>query len=190
MSGDGHGDTLPRTGSTDGRPGATAEDGTPVALPVWRRDFPYTADGEDDVTRREFVRFLMVGSGAFAAGTVGVAALTSSRGEPDGGEVEVVAREDLSVAEPHLFRYPSENDPAILLLRPDGEIVAYSQKCTHLGCVVYLDDAAEELVCPCHEGGFSAATGDVLFGPPELPLPRITVEVRDGTVWATGVHHA
>lgn len=187
------GDTLRDRGRSDGRDGAgreaTGEDGTPVPLPVWRRDFPYTAAGEDDVTRREFVSFLMVGSGAFAVGTVGVAALTSSRGEPDGGEVEVVAREELSVAEPHLFRYPSENDPAILLLRPDGEIVAYSQKCTHLGCVVYLDDSAEELVCPCHEGGFSAATGDVLFGPPELPLPRITVEVRDGTVWATGVHH-
>lgn len=189
MSSDGHGDTLPRTGSSSSRTEATGEDGTPVPLPAWRRDFPYTADGEDDVTRREFVRFLMVGSGAFAAGTAGVAALTSSRGEPDGGDVEVIAREDLSVAEPHLFRYPSENDPAILLLRPDGEIVAYSQKCTHLGCVVYLDDAAEELVCPCHEGGFSPDTGEVLFGPPELPLPRITVEVRDGTVWATGVHH-
>jgi Rieske Fe-S protein len=189
VTGDGRGDTRRGAAPGDGRVGAARDDGVPVPLPAWRRDFPYTADGEDDVTRREFVRFLMLGSGAFAAGTVGVAALTSSRGEPDGGEVEVIARERLSVAEPHLFRYPSENDPAILLLRPDGEIVAFSQKCTHLGCVVYLDDAAEELVCPCHEGGFSPDDGEVLFGPPELPLPRITLEVRDGTVWATGVEH-
>ncbi len=156
---------------------------------MWRRDFPVTSAGEDDVTRREFVRFLMLGSGAFAAGTVGVAALTSARGDPEAGERELVALSDLRSDQPFLFRYPTERDPAILLLRPDGEVAAYSQKCTHLGCVVYLDAPADELLCPCHEGGFSAATGDVVFGPPERPLPRITTEVRDGTVWAVGIDH-
>lgn len=158
-------------------------------VPVWRRDFPFSTDGEDDVTRREFVRYLMLGSGAFAAGTVATAALTSARGTPGGGEQSIVVLEDLRVHEPYLFAYPTSRDPAILLLRPDGELAAYSQKCTHLGCVVYLNDEADELVCPCHEGGFSAATGEVIFGPPERPLPRISVEVRDGVVWATGVHH-
>ncbi len=162
---------------------------TPAPPPVWRRDFPWSADGEDDVTRREFVRYLMLGSGAFAASTVGVAALTSARGEPEGGERAIAPLEDLRVAEPHLFRYPTGDDPAILLLRPDGQLAAYSQKCTHLGCVVYLNEAADELVCPCHEGGFSAASGEVLFGPPERPLPRISVEVREGVVWATGISH-
>lgn len=185
----GAGGALGGPGDGDGRRAAPDDAGVPVSLPVWRRDFPYTAEGEDDVTRREFVRFLMLGSGAFAACTVGVAALTSARGEQDGGEVAVVDREDLQVGEPHLFRYPTDDDPALLLLRPDGELVAFSQKCTHLGCVVYLEADTDELVCPCHEGGFSAATGDVLFGPPERPLPRISVEVRDGRVWATGVTH-
>lgn len=155
--------------------------------PVWRRDFPYTAEGEDDVTRREFVRFLMLGSGAFAAGTVAVAALTSARGDADAGERAIAPLDELRTDRPVLFRYPTGDDPAILLLRPDGELVAYSQKCTHLGCVVYLDDAGDQLVCPCHEGGFSAATGDVAYGPPERPLPRIALEVRDRTVWATGI---
>ena len=141
------------------------------------------------MTPREFVRYLMLGSGAFAAGTVGVAALTSARGEPDRAEWAGRAAGDLRVEEPHLFRYPTGRDPAILLLRPDGDVVAYSQKCTHLGCVVFLDAEADELVCPCHEGGFSAATGDVVFGPPERPLPRITLEVREGTVWAVGIDH-
>ena len=162
---------------------------TPVPDPVWRRDFPYTSEGEDEVTRREFVRFLMVGSGAFATGTVVVAALTSVRGEEDAEAREIALLEDLRSDRPVLFRYPSDDDPAILLLRPDGELVAYGQKCTHLGCVVYLDGSGEELVCPCHEGGFSAANGDVLFGPPERPLPRISLEVREGAVWATGISH-
>ncbi|HEX6569480.1 MAG TPA: ubiquinol-cytochrome c reductase iron-sulfur subunit [Acidimicrobiales bacterium] len=169
--------------------GERPEDALGETVPVWRQDFPFASEGEDDVTRREFVRFLMLGSGAFAAGTVGVAALTSARGEADGDEQEVVALGELRVAAPHLFSYPTGKDPAILLLRPDGELAAYSQKCTHLGCVVYLNDEGDELVCPCHEGGFSPDTGDVLFGPPQRPLPRISVEVRDGVVWATGVDH-
>ena len=51
----------------------------PVDPPKWRRDFPYTSGGEDDVTRREFTRYLVLGSGAFAVGTVAVAAWSSLR---------------------------------------------------------------------------------------------------------------
>jgi Rieske Fe-S protein len=40
--------------------------------------------------------------------------------------------------------------------------------------------------CPCHEGHFDATTGAVLEGPPQRPLGRIDVEVRNGTVWALG----
>jgi len=159
----------------------------PPEAPVWRRDFPYSSAGEDDVTRREFVRFLMLGSGVLAAGTVGAAALTSAQGQEHPAARKIVAESDVHADQGYLFTYPTDHDPAILLRRPDGSLAAFSQKCTHLGCVVYLDAGADRLLCPCHEGGFSAATGDVEFGPPERPLPRITVEVRGGDVWATGV---
>jgi len=36
----------------------------PVDPPKWRRDFPYTSAGEDDVTRREFVRYLVLARAA------------------------------------------------------------------------------------------------------------------------------
>lgn len=157
--------------------------------PIWRRDFPYSAGGEDDVTRREFVRYLVLGSGAFAVGTVGVAGLTTLR-EPDRGEPRpIIERDRLRPNEAYLFRYPSDDDPAILVLHEDGDLRAFSQKCTHLGCVVYFDAEDDLLVCPCHEGGFSAVTGDVAYGPPERPLPEIEVEERDGMIWALGVEH-
>lgn len=67
--------------------------------------------------------------------------------------------------------------------------MAYSQKCTHLGCVVYPE--GDELECPCHEGFFDIRTGEVLRGPPERPLEQIAVEVRDdGMVWALGYREA
>lgn len=73
-----------------------------------------------------------------------------------------------------------------MLLRVDDSTVgAFSQKCTHLGCVVYFED--DRWHCPCHEGNFAATTGAVLSGPPSRPLGRIDVEVRDdGLVWARG----
>ena len=154
--------------------------------PIWRRDFPYTSAGEDAVTRREFARYLVLASGAFAAGTVGIAAWASAR-TPRGPvpTVAVIGADEVSVGSSHLFRYPTDEDPAILVRLAEDEYVAFSQKCTHLGCVVFPE--GNELECPCHEGFFDIRTGGVVAGPPERPLEKIAVEVRDdGQVWATG----
>jgi Rieske Fe-S protein len=154
--------------------------------PTWREDFPYTSDGEDDVTRREFVRYLVLASGAFAGANVAIAAITSLRSVNEGAPRRIVAADRVPAGGYHLFRYPSDDDPAILLRLPDGELHAFSQKCTHLGCVVYYEQDERHLVCPCHDGVFDAGSGDVLAGPPERPLGRIDIEVRDGVVWALG----
>jgi Rieske Fe-S protein len=42
-----------------------------------------------------------------------------------------------------------------------------------------------EFECPCHEGLFNLE-GRPIAGPPDRPLARIEVEVRDGMVWALG----
>ena len=69
----------------------------------------------------------------------------------------------------------------------DTEVVAFSQKCTHLGCVVYYEPDEQRWHCPCHEGNFEVRTGAVISGPPTRPLGRIDLEVRDdGMIWALG----
>lgn len=163
--------------------GDTGDDGTPV----WLQDFPHTSAGEDAVTRRAFTRYLIAGSGVFAASTLGVAGWTSLRNPDTGTEMPVVALDELAEGQAHLFRYPGPKDPAVLVHLPGGELVAYSQKCTHLGCVVYYEAGSTELHCPCHDGVFEAATGVPIAGPPDRPLPEISVEVRDNTVWALGI---
>ena len=160
------------------------DDGRPE--PVWRQDFPLTSAGEDEVTRREFVRYLVLASGGFAAGNVGVALWASLRSVNMGVPRPIVDLASVREGTAHLFHYPTEADPAILVHLPGGELRAFSQKCTHLGCVVYYQPDTAEMECPCHEGHFDAATGDVRAGPPQRPLGRIDVEVRDGTVWALG----
>lgn len=154
--------------------------------PTWKQDFPYTSAGEEAVTRRAFTRYLIAGSGVFAASSLGAAVITQFRDLPEGSEQYLIDDDDLAEGESHLFRFPGDNDPAILV-RLDGELHAFSQKCTHLGCVVFWEPEHEELVCPCHEGLFDPRTGTPTEGPPERPLPRIAVQVVDGQIWALGI---
>jgi Rieske Fe-S protein len=162
------------------------DDDEMTAEPVWQRDFPYRAADEDEVTRREFARYLALGSGAMAAGTVGLAVWTQLRTVDSGSPQPVVSLDEVAIGGTYLFGYPDPEDPAILLRLGEEEVVAFSQKCTHLGCVVYYEAEESRWHCPCHEGNFDARTGAVLSGPPPRPLERIEVELRDGTVWALG----
>ena len=86
-----------------------------------------------------------------------------------------------------LFTFPTEDDHCILVRTSENEHVGYSQKCTHLSCAVVPRPDQNRIDCPCHEGAFELATGVPIAGPPRRPLSRITVEVRQGNVYATGI---
>jgi Rieske Fe-S protein len=157
------------------------------STPIWERDFPYQAAAEDEVTRREFARYLVAGAGAIAVGNVGLAAWTQLRSINTGSPTAIVALDAVPIGSTYLFDYPGDADPAILLRLADQEVVAFSQKCTHLGCVVYYQADENRWHCPCHEGNFDTVTGDAISGPPTRALGRIDVEVRaDGMIWALG----
>jgi Rieske Fe-S protein len=154
---------------------------------LWERDFPYEAVAEEEVTRREFARYLVLGAAIMASANVGLAAWTQLRTINTGEPRPIVALDRVPVGETYLFRYPSGDDPAVLLRLGEREVVAFSQKCTHLGCVVFYQADEQRWHCPCHEGNFAARTGAVLSGPPTRPLGRIDVEIRDdGRIWAVG----
>src|SRR5690606_5702123 len=108
-----------------------------------------------------------------------------ARGAPP--MTRLVALADLPVGGAMAFRYPTEDDPG-LLVRPDEEtLLAYSSQCTHLQCPVLPEIEHNRLHCPCHAGFFDLATGQVQAGPPRRPLPRIRLEVKNGNVYATGI---
>src|SRR5215471_318220 len=131
-------------------------DGAPVSEEpvVWRRDFPIQSAGEEEVTRREFARYLVLGAGAIAATNVGLAVWTQLRSINTGEPRPIVPLATVAVGDTYLFRYPGDNDHAILLRVADREVVAFSQQCTHLGCVVYYESDPGQWHCPCHEGNF------------------------------------
>lgn len=159
-----------------------------AATAPFQAEFPYEREEEAQITRREFCNFLGLTSAALfvgAAGFAGKAAL-------DAGKSETLAAAPINGAEVLAlnsslnFNYPTERDSAILIRTADGAYHAFGQKCTHLSCPVYYSRDHHRLECPCHEGAFDVATGNVLYGPPPRPLDVIELETRDGQVWATG----
>lgn len=163
-------------------------DGRPIETqPKWRRDFPIDWPQDEYIARRDFIKFLVLTSGAFAAGQLWLLVQSLFRNR-EGLEPLAVARvEEVAVGSSLIFRYPA-NSHARLLVRVDEEtFVAYEQQCTHLTCPVIPDVPASELHCPCHDGIFDLRTGRPLAGPPRRPLARVTLEVRAGVVYATGI---
>jgi Rieske Fe-S protein len=84
------------------------------------------------------------------------------------------------------FRYPGPADRALAVRLPDGRLVGYSAVCTHLACAVLWRAEHGQLECPCHDGVFDPATGEVVAGPPPRPLPKVLLREDGGGIWAVG----
>jgi Rieske Fe-S protein len=158
------------------------------ATEPFQSEFPYEQGSEAQVTRREFCNFLGLTSAGFFLGSAGFAAKAAldSRETTSLAPARIEGAAGLGLNSAVNFNYPTEKDSAILIRTETGEYHAYGQKCTHLACPVYYERQHKRLECPCHEGAFDAATGNVLYGPPPRPLDVIEIEIRDGEVWATG----
>jgi Rieske Fe-S protein len=161
---------------------------SPDEQPAWRKDFPIDWPQDHYVARRDFAKFLVLTSLAFATGQLWIGAQNlwrRSRGRPEIRKVASLA--NLPVGSAATFAYPGEHDMCILVRPEQDVLVAYSQKCTHLSCAVIPKPEKGIIYCPCHNGIFDLKTGGVLAGPPPRPLPRILLEVRGDDVYATGV---
>lgn len=61
--------------------------------------------------------------------------------------------------------------------KPDGEVVAFSPICTHLGCGYRWSDADQQFLCPCHNSVFDLE-GKVLAGPAPRPLDTLPTKIE------------
>jgi Rieske Fe-S protein len=178
MSEDGSADERLSVGP-DGRPWS--------AQPKWRRDFPIDWPRDEYVARRDFTKFLVLVSLAFAAGQTSILLRHLWRRWSAAAPVQAVARlDEIPVGGSRLFRYPDADSHAIVVRLTTDRLVAYDQACTHLLCPVIAQPDRGRLHCPCHNGNFDIETGRPTSGPPERPLARIRLDVRDGVVYATG----
>lgn len=157
----------------------------PEKVPNWKSDFPIRTDKARHISRREFAKFLGLLSGALALsnGVIVIKALAFPS-EPLEGEHFVCNVGEVAVGEMLQFKIEGEEAIPYILIRLEEDIWrAYEQKCTHLACAVRYRPDENAIECPCHNGWFSALTGEVLQGPPPRPLPQLQVVVKDEKVF-------
>ena len=156
--------------------------------PQWRNDFPIDWPQDELVARRDFTKFLVLTSFAFVVGQAWIVVENIRRRRRGLPPVRKIAElSAVPVGSAFTFAYPETHDDCILVRTGEQRFVAYSQKCTHLACAVTPRLNENCLHCPCHNGFFDLDTGAPTAGPPRRPLPRITLEIRDGAIYATGV---
>ena len=158
------------------------------AQPSWRQDFPIDWPQDLYVERREFMKFMVLTSAAFALGQAWIAIQNwyrEARGHAP--MLRITAVDDVGIGAAVGFRYPDEHEPCLLVRLSEREFVAFNQKCTHLSCAVIPRPSEGSLYCPCHEGRFDIRTGAPTAGPPRRPLTRILLETRGRDIYAVGV---
>jgi nitrite reductase/ring-hydroxylating ferredoxin subunit len=155
--------------------------------PRWREDFPVRWDEDNYMTRRELAKFLTLGSGLLASVNVLIAAIGLRGQSPTAPVQRIAAADDIAPGSSLLFRYPTPDDPCILVRDRSGRFDAFSQVCTHLSCAVVHRPEERTLACPCHKGSFSVSEGRPLAGPPTRRLPRIVIEQRGADLVAIGI---
>jgi Rieske Fe-S protein len=155
------------------------------AQPAWRQDFPIDWPQDLYVERRDFMKFMVLTSAAFAVGQIWIGAQNWYRRRSGQPLIRRIASaDDLAVGAVIGFTYPGEHDPCLLVRLTTMEFVAFSQKCTHLSCAVIPRPDESSFYCPCHEGRFDLRTGVPTAGPPRRPLTRIVLEMRGRDIYA------
>ncbi|MEN8235112.1 MAG: ubiquinol-cytochrome c reductase iron-sulfur subunit [Actinomycetota bacterium] len=69
----------------------------------------------------------------------------------------------------------------------DGEVVAFSEVCTHLGCRVPFIDENNRFECPCHGSKFTRE-GAYIEGPAPRGMDMYATEVVDGVIEIDTTH--
>jgi len=166
-----------------------APDGRPMTQqPTWRQDFPIDWPQDHYVARRDFAKFLVLTSAAFVIGQLWIGLQNAWRKRRGEFPLRKIASfSAIPVGGSVVFHYPDAHADCILVRTSERELVAFSQKCTHLSCAVVPDVEKGIFRCPCHEGFFDLKTGRNIAGPPPRPLPRVILSVRGDDIFATGI---
>jgi len=153
-------------------------------------------------SRRTFFKV----AGATAAGATLVRPNSAEAAQADAGRATlpypskaVGMANALKLNEPLSFSYPDDSSPCAMVkmgrrvpggVGPDGDIVAFSILCTHMGCPVMYDGTARSFKCPCHFSQFDPELGgQMICGQATENLPQVALTMAsDGAITASGVN--
>jgi len=168
--------------------------------------------------RRNFLKVAVTFSGLLVIAGIGAITRAVTSTPPQSvsetssfPRVKVATVTGLEVNQPVLFNYPLDNEPNVLVklgqtagggVGPEGDIVAFSALCQHLGCVYAFQltgsspqcnssyTAASPVgYCCCHGSVFDFLHGGtVQAGPSPKPVPQVMLEVdSSGDIYAVGM---
>lgn len=148
-----------------------------------------------EISRRNFLQLISVGMGLIGAALVGIPMIGflfsplfektdqvwRSVGKVDDFKVGTTSSVIFTDSSPLPWAGVSARSAAWLRRIDETNFEAFSINCTHLGCPVNWIQSAELFMCPCH-GGVYNQEGQVVAGPPPLPLTKYPVRVQSGQV--------
>jgi arsenite oxidase small subunit len=172
-------------------------------------------------SRRNFLKLILTVGGLATIGSIASmfrilafvpspnSGLTTALAWP---QVKIANISTLDPTKPLLFNYPLVETPSFLLklgqkaengVGPDGDIVAFSQVCQHLGCIFSVLPAGTTASCNtsykasgpvgyccCHGSIYDLAKGaQVIGGPAPRAQPMVTLryDVSTGDIFAIGM---
>src|SRR5262245_38385851 len=92
----------------------------------WGEDFPSQWEKDEYVSRREMVKFLSLGSLLITGANFIAAAVPRFQQRGEFPRVRIASALDIAAGGSVLFRYPTDEDPCILVRDRAGKVLAYS----------------------------------------------------------------
>jgi Rieske Fe-S protein len=147
-----------------------------------------TAAGK--ISRREFLKTVaLTGGVAIGGNLLAGCGSTPTVGNPSGPltlDLTKPENQALATVGGTLATGPNSLDAVgILLYRAsDASVLAFSRKCTHLGCTIGEFQSGVS-TCPCHGSQYDTK-GGVVRGPSQNPLKKYTAALSGSTVTVSG----
>lgn len=157
-----------------------------------------------DVTRRQFLNYTLMGVGGFMAAGM-VLPMVRFAADPlfkeqEGGEFVNVMPVNEITETPQLKKFKVktvdgwhrfEEVKQAYILRYQGEILALSPVCTHLGCLVSWEGNPaypNQFYCPCHGGRYKKNGVNIEGTPPTAPLHVYETKIKNGDLYLGEAH--
>lgn len=159
------------------------------------------SEKKKQVSRREFLNYTLTGVGGFMAAGMVVPMLRMAidpvlQPSTAGGLVNVGLSVDDITSDPQRVEWKvdqvdgwyesSVTRVAWVFESDDGDIIAHSPICKHLGCFVTWEgseDHPNEYFCPCHDGRYYKDGTNVPNTPPLAPLDEYEQKVENGILF-------
>ena len=153
------------------------------------------------ISRRQFLNYTLTGVGGFmAAGMLmpmvrfAVDPVLKHTGKSDfkatpqkiSDITEVPTRVDFAFTQKDAWYESEVTNSAWVYKNNDGEIVALSPVCKHLGCTIDWNtnkDQKDHFYCPCHGGLYTKDGTNVKGTPPVSPLDVYPIHEKDGYLY-------